>query len=143
MEANGLILLDAVQTKIQMVSNRLFPLMIGHEYSLDFFTGNLGPRTTSDLAIYINGYLAEIRGGGSSNPTMLGWAPNGIGFYALGTSTTIAFINHDPPNVSSNGLDNVSVEDLGLVTPEPSAASLLTVGLMCLLAVRVFRSSRG
>jgi hypothetical protein len=54
-------------------------------------------------------------------------------FAATSASTTVEFLNGDPSNDNTNGLDNVSLVDNGPAvagtTPEPSSIMLLGSGL--------------
>jgi len=49
-------------------------------------------------------------------------------FVAVTTSTALAFVNGDPANDNSNGLDSIALVDLGPV-PLPASAWLLLSGL--------------
>jgi hypothetical protein len=87
----------------------------GQNYALTFFIGNVyNPGgvfgTTSTVDLQIDGVavasFTNIRGQGT---TALSWRKFSTDFVAAGTQTTIAFINGDPSNDNSNGIDAVSV----------------------------------
>jgi len=68
-------------------------------------------------------------------------------FTAVSSSTTLQFLNADPRNDNTNGLDNVSLVDNGPVAPvpEPSSMALLGSGLLgvgvCLFRRRISQLS--
>jgi len=104
-------------------------------YDLTFFVGNTSGGgifgTTSTVGLDING--SQVSTFTNSNPDLTGlnWEQFTYGFTATGASTTIGFINLDPPSDNSNGLDNVDLE-VGTTTspiPEPSTFGLLGFGL--------------
>jgi hypothetical protein len=87
----------------------------GQNYALTFFIGNVynpggifGTRSTVDLQI--DGVaVASFTNIGGQGTTALSWRKFSTDFVAAGTQTTIAFINGDPSNDNSNGIDAVSV----------------------------------
>ncbi len=98
----------------------------GVTYNLAFFVGNVvNPSgifgTTSTINVFVNGQkvLAATNSGGSGTKTM-NWKRFITSFVATSTSTKIGFINGDPANDNSNGLDNVSVSVVARATPTPT-----------------------
>jgi hypothetical protein len=89
------------------------PTSVGAEYQLAFWVGNVvDPNgifgVTSTIEVQIDGsavYSAENSGGDGT--MMLDWEEFSTVFTATSTSTTIAFINEDPSDDTSNFIDNV------------------------------------
>jgi membrane carboxypeptidase/penicillin-binding protein PbpC len=86
---------------------------VGTHYTLSFWVGNVvNPDgifgVTSTVNVLINGtqVLAAENSGGMGT-TMLNWQQFSWEFVAASTATTIAFINGDPSNDTSNFIDNV------------------------------------
>jgi hypothetical protein len=85
----------------------------GQLYALTFWVGNIydpgGPYgTTSTVRVYVNGSLAlTVRNSRGTGTTTMAWQRFRTTFSATSTETTLAFINADPRNDSSNGLDDV------------------------------------
>jgi hypothetical protein len=72
-------------------------------------------------------------------PTSLNWQKFTYNFSAAGTSTTIEFVNLDPPGDNSNGLDLVDLELGASVVPEPASIGLVGSALV-LIAFRIRRN---
>jgi hypothetical protein len=72
----------------------------------------------------------------TANTTGLNWKQFTYSFTASSASTTIGFVNLDPGNDNSNGLDLVSLE-VGTASSVPEPASIGLVGLA--LAAVAFR----
>jgi Protein of unknown function (DUF642)/PEP-CTERM motif len=107
--------------------------MQGTQYTLSFWVGNVyDPRgiygTTSTADVYING--TEVMAATNSNMTTgtQTWEQFNYMFTADGSSTTIEFLNGDPSNDNTNGLDNVTLNATG-AAPEPSSLLLFGAGL--------------
>jgi hypothetical protein len=85
----------------------------GRSYDLSFWVGNIvDPAgtfgTTSTVDVLVDGaqVMAAVNSGGAGTKT-LSWQQFSVTFAAQSTSTTIAFVNGDPPTDNSNVLDNV------------------------------------
>jgi hypothetical protein len=87
----------------------------GENYALTFYIGNLyNPGgifgTTSTVDLQIDGAnVASFTNKCGKGKTVLCWRKFSTDFVATGTQTTIAFINGDPANDTSNALDGVTV----------------------------------
>jgi hypothetical protein len=86
----------------------------GTNYVLTFYVGNTTGGgifgTTSTDALYINGAQVNTYENSNTDSTGLNWEQFTYGFTASGASTTIGFVNLDPSNDNSNGLDMVDLE---------------------------------
>ena len=83
----------------------------GASYELVFYVGNVvggGFGTASTIEVLVDGNSVGIARNDKSIAGQMGWGQFKIPVNATGNATTIAFINRDPPNDNSNGLDNVS-----------------------------------
>lgn len=87
----------------------------GTNYSLTFSVGNVvnpgGPfGTSSTVNVFVAGVkvltATNARGSGK---THIVWKTFSKSFMAHGTSTTIKFVNGDPPDDTANGIDCISV----------------------------------
>jgi hypothetical protein len=103
----------------------------GTNYALTFYIGNTTGGeifgTTSTDALYINGTEVNTYENSTADSTGLNWEQFTYGFTASGTSTTIGFVNLDPSNDNSNGLDMVDLE-VGAPAAVPEPASIWLVG---------------
>jgi hypothetical protein len=84
----------------------------GHTYCLSFWVGNIfnpggGYGTDSTINVLIDGKLVTVATNADQDPSELSWQRFTSTVVAAGTSTSIAFVNADPPADSSNFLDNV------------------------------------
>lgn len=112
----------------------------GATYNLSYFVGNQvnpgGPwGTTSTVDVLVNGALIQVATNsmGAGGTTQV-WEQFTTSFLATSSSTTLEFLNADPPNDNSNGLDNVVVTPSSVVsTPEPSTLLLLILAAVCAL----------
>lgn len=88
---------------------------VGAEYELAFWVGNVVDANgifgvTSTVQVQIDGsavYSATNSAGAGT--MMLNWEEFSFTFTATSTSTTVAFINEDPSDDTSNFIDNVSL----------------------------------
>jgi hypothetical protein len=109
----------------------------GDQYQLSFYVGNTTGGgifgTTSTVNVLLNGLPTFAATNSATDDTGLNWKLFTLNFIAGGgSSTTIDFVNGDPPGDNSNGLDNVALIDLGpsgTVVPLPGALPLFATGL--------------
>ncbi|MCB1596364.1 MAG: DUF642 domain-containing protein [Gammaproteobacteria bacterium] len=93
----------------------------GTRYELVFYVGNVvggSFGTTSSIEVLVDGKSLGVSRNASNSPGGQSWGQVKLPITATGNSTTIAFINRDPSNDNSNGLDNVSL------MPAPATAVL-------------------
>lgn len=116
----------------------------GVTYDISYFVGNQvdpsGPYgTTSTVDVLVDGSVIEkstnSMGGGGTTQV---WQQFMTSFKAASSSTTIEFLNGDPPNDNTNGLDNVVVVPGPTLTatPEPSTFTLFALALCGFLGLR-------
>jgi len=95
------------------------PTSAGTRYTLQFSVGNVydpsgifGVRST--VAVLVNGALVitATNSKGHGTTTQI-WETFSVSFTANSSSTTIEFLNKDPPGDTSNGLDNISLSSAG------------------------------
>jgi hapalindole biogenesis HpiC1 cyclase-like protein len=101
---------DGTATGIQQVVTTT----AGHTYCLSFWVGNVytpgGPYgVDSTINVLVDGQMVAVVTNADQAETELSWQPFTSTVVAAGASTTIAFINGDPPGDGSNFLDNVSL----------------------------------
>jgi hypothetical protein len=107
----------------------------GTNYILTFFVGNTTGGgifgTTSTVGLYVNGTEVNTYENSNADTTGLNWEQFTYNFTASSASTTIGFINLDPGNDNSNGLDLVDLEagSSGGGLPEPASIGLVGAGL--------------
>jgi len=101
------------------------------DYSLSFWVGNIvNPDgifgTTSTVHVVIDGtQVSSAENSGGADTTTQNWEQFTVPFSATGSSTTIEFLNADPPTDNTNGLDNVTLVQTAGAPPSvplPSAA---------------------
>jgi hypothetical protein len=86
----------------------------GSTYSLTFYVGNIvgsgNCGTTSTVNLLIDGVaVASFTNKGGRHGTQIDWKKFSTEFTAENSTTTIDFMNGDPPDDTGNGLDGVSV----------------------------------
>jgi hypothetical protein len=111
---NGVVSLDLTGTTDTMTGvAQTVTTAVGAQYQLAFWVGNIVDPggifgTTSTVQVQINGTNAYSATNSAGTGTMtLDWQEFSFTFTATSTSTTIAFINGDPSNDTSNFIDNV------------------------------------
>ena len=109
---------------------------IGQQYSLSFYVGNVNNvggifGTTSTVDVDINGsQVLAAENSCTSCTSTLAWQLFTTTFTATSTSTVLAFLNGDPSNDTSNGLDNITLNATSIAsTPLPAAFPLFATGL--------------
>jgi hypothetical protein len=111
---------------------------VGDSYTLTFWVGNVdspgtgfGVTSTADVSANATS-LGAFTNSCTTCTTTQAWQMFTTTFTAASASTTLQFLNGDPGNDNSNGLDNVSLVDNGPagVAPEPSSIVLLGSGLL-------------
>ena len=109
----------------------------GDRYQLSYFIGNTTGGgifgTTSTVNVSVDGVPAFSDTNNTVSPTTLTYEQFTHDFIASTTSTTLTFLNGDPPNDNSNALDNIALIDLGHgppPVPEPASLVLLATGLL-------------
>ncbi|MGO9684653.1 MAG: DUF642 domain-containing protein [Beijerinckiaceae bacterium] len=106
----------------------------GQQYTLSFYVGNVYNvggifGTTSTVDVDLNGtQVLAAENSCTSCTSTLTWELFTYTFTATSASTTIAFLNGDPSNDTSNGLDNISLTATS-TTPLPAALPLFASGL--------------
>jgi hypothetical protein len=131
-----------------------FSTTIGTNYTVTFWVGNVdnpgsnpssGWGTTSTVNVKLGGLggtLLDSVTNSMTNSTTQTWEMFTTSFAASGSTTTIDFLNGDPANDNTNGLDNVSITATS-TTPEPSSVVLLGSALGVLAFWSRKRTYRG
>lgn len=116
----------------------------GVTYDISYFVGNQvnpgGPYgTTSTVDVLVNGSAIQksTNSMGAGGTTQV-WQQFMTSFVATSSSTTVEFLNGDPANDNTNGLDNVVVVPGPTLTatPEPSTFTLFAIALCGFLGLR-------
>ena len=127
-----------------------FSTTIGTNYTLTFWVGNVdnpsaGFGTASTVNVKLgglNGTLLDSVTNSVNNSTTQTWQMFTTSFTASGSTTAVDFLNGDPGNDNTNGLDNVSINSTSAV-PEPSSVALLGSALGVLAFWSRKRTYRG
>ncbi|MCL4720579.1 MAG: DUF642 domain-containing protein, partial [Gammaproteobacteria bacterium] len=108
------------------------PTIPGQAYDLAFWVGNVsgGPfGTTSTVEVLADGQSLGVARNDQVIAGQQGWGLFRMQVTATGNTMTLAFINRDPPNDNSNGLDAVSLVPARAATaPSPGAAAAPSPG---------------
>ncbi|HEY5087720.1 MAG TPA: DUF642 domain-containing protein [Gemmatimonadaceae bacterium] len=119
-----------------------FATTLGATYNLSFWVGNICNSggifgTTSTVKVYNGTSTTSMFSATNSGCTAntLYWQQFMTSFVASGTSTTLSFVNGDPSNDTSNGLDDVMVTGATGTVPEPTSLALLGTGLAGLVPI--------
>ena len=110
---------------------------IGHVYQLSYFIGDTTGGgvfgSTSTVNVSVNGVPTFSDTNSTVSPTTLTYQQFTHTFIATGISTTLVFLNGDPPSDNSNMLDNIVLADLSPAgaspVPEPTLLALFGTGL--------------
>lgn len=102
----------------------------GQVYDLAFWVGNVsagGFGTVSTIEVFVDGQSLGLARNDQTIQGQQGWGLFRMQVTATGNSTTLAFVNRDPSNDNSNGLDAVSlvpgkVSGAAAATAAPPAA---------------------
>jgi hypothetical protein len=84
----------------------------GQIYDLAFWVGNVsagGFGTVSTVEVFVDGQSLGLARNDQFIPGQQGWGLFKMQVTATGTTMTLAFVNRDPSNDNSNGLDAVSL----------------------------------
>jgi hypothetical protein len=109
---------------------------LGTQYTLSFEIGNIfDPSgifgTTSTVKVFLGGIGGSLIDTATNSSTTTGtqtWQQFTTSFTASGASTTLAFINSDPGNDNSNGLDNVILTANAVTSGVPEPVTLVLIG---------------
>jgi Protein of unknown function (DUF642)/PEP-CTERM motif len=115
---------------------------VGTRYTLTFWVGNVFDPTgifgtTSTVDVRLGGLSGTLLGAFTNSSTTMGtqvWEQFTTSFVAVGSSTTLDFLNADPPTDNSNGLDNIVLTASSAV-PEPGTLLLFGSGTLGLAGV--------
>jgi hypothetical protein len=106
----------------------------GQVYDLAFWVGNVsagGFGTVSTVEVFVDGQSLGLARNDQTIPGQQGWGLFKMQVTATGNTMTLAFVNQDPSNDNSNGLDAVSLVPAQVTstsaTPSPAAAPAPTV----------------
>jgi hypothetical protein len=99
----------------------------GQVYDLAFWVGNVsagGFGTVSTVEAFVDGQSLGLARNDQTIPGQQGWGLFKMQVTATGNTMTLAFINRDPSNDNSNGLDAVSLvpAQVAQASPAPAAA---------------------
>jgi hypothetical protein len=116
----------------------------GTQYTLSFWVGNIFDPggifgTTSSVNVRLGGIGGTSLGTFTNNSMTTGtqvWQHFTPTFTATGASATLDFLNADPDNDNSNGLDNVSLTAIATGVPDPGTLSLVGLGIIGLGLIR-------
>jgi hypothetical protein len=84
----------------------------GQVYDLSFWVGNVsagGFGTVSTVEVFVDGQSLGLARNDQTIPGQQGWGLFKMQVTATGATMTLAFVNRDPGNDNSNGLDAVSL----------------------------------
>jgi hypothetical protein len=123
-----------------------FATTSGTQYTVSFWIGNVyNPAgifgTTSTVDVLLGGVTGTSLGAftnSSITPGTQVWQEFSTSFTATGSSTTLDFLNGDPGNDNSNGLDNVVITRSG-TSPVPEPGWVSGLGLALIVGLGLFR----
>jgi hypothetical protein len=131
-----------VQTPVEGVEQTVATTP-GTTYDLSFWVGNVSNPsgifgTTSTVDVRLGGIDGTLLGAFTNDSTATGalsWEQFTTSFLATGPSTTLDFINADPGNDNSNGLDNINLVAGTSGVPELVTLPLLGVAIIGLALI--------